>query len=88
MLCIWKNNNAVLSNNLDNVHFQLGFYISNAVQTSHVVHSAINDYFQDVFKKKNKTLLFPFYDVENIDHREFLKLSGFALVSVYLPLQD
>lgn len=73
MLCFWKNNNAVLSNNLDNVHFQLGFYISHAVQTSHIVHSAINDYFQDVFKKKkkernNKTLLFPFYDVKNIDH--------------------
>lgn len=49
MLCFWKNNNAVLSNNLDNVNFQLGFYISHTVQTSHIVHSAINDYFQDVF---------------------------------------
>lgn len=65
MLCFWKNYNAVLSNHLDNVHFQLGFYISCAVQTSHIVHSAINDYFQDVFFL---TILFPFHVVENIDH--------------------
>lgn len=54
MLCFWKNDNAVLSNNLDNVsvYFQLGFYISHAVQTFHIVHSAINDFFQDVFFKK------------------------------------
>lgn len=55
MLCFWKNDNAVLSNNLDNVsvYFQLGFYISHAVQTFHIVHSAINDFFQDVFLKNS-----------------------------------
>lgn len=66
MLCFWKNNNAILSNNLDNVHFQLCFYILQAVQTSHIVHSAINDYFQDV--PFFLILLFPFPDVKTIDH--------------------
>lgn len=31
MLCFWRNDNAVLSDNLDNVHFQLDFHVLHAV---------------------------------------------------------
>lgn len=65
----------MLSNKLDNVYFQLGFHILNAVQISHVVHFVTNDYFQDIlfFKKK---LSFPFLDVENMVYLDIKNFSN------------
>lgn len=86
MLCFWKSNDGILSNNLDNVHFQLCFYILQAVQTSHIVHSAkmiiskITPFFL--------TLLFHFLMLRLLVTENFSSCLVFALVFVCLYFQD